>query len=75
MLEMAILETQIFKNFGASMPPDPPIKLAPSALVDAPPLPLLKIKHFLKKLVTKLLLRQATALARLYVTNQVGKVE
>ena len=37
MLEMAILETQIFKNFGASMPPDPPIKLAPSALVDAPP--------------------------------------
>ena len=39
MLEMAILETQIFKNVGASMPPDPPIKLAPSALVDAPPPP------------------------------------
>ena len=42
MLEMAILETQIFKNFCGSMPPDPPRKLAPSALVGAPP-PLLQI--------------------------------
>ena len=37
MLEMAILETQIFKIFIGDMPPDPPRKLAPSALVDAPP--------------------------------------
>ena len=37
MLEMAILETQIFKNFWGSMHPDPPRKLAPSALVSAPP--------------------------------------
>ena len=39
MLEMAILETQIFKNFCGSMPPDPPRKLAPSALVAALPPP------------------------------------
>ena len=38
MLEMAIFETQIFKNFRGSMSPDPPRKLAPSSLVDAPPL-------------------------------------
>ena len=44
MLEMATLETQIFKNFWWSMPPDSPRKLAPSALelVGAPP-PLLQI--------------------------------
>ena len=29
MLEMAVLETQIFKIFWGSMPPDYPIKLAP----------------------------------------------
>ena len=39
MLEMAILETQIFKNFWGSMLPDPLRKLAPSALVSAPPPP------------------------------------
>ena len=33
MLEMAILETHIFKTFWGSMPPDPPRKLALSALV------------------------------------------
>ena len=32
MHEMAILETQIFKRFWGTMPPDPPRKLAPSAL-------------------------------------------
>ena len=44
MLEMAILETQIFKHFCRSMPPDPPRKLGPSAFVGSPspPAPLLK---------------------------------
>ena len=31
MLEMAILETQIFKTFWGSIPPDPPRKLGPRA--------------------------------------------
>ena len=38
MLEIAILETQIFKNFRGSIHPDPPRKLAPLALVAVPPL-------------------------------------
>ena len=37
MLEMAILETQIFKNFWGSMPPEPPRKLAHLAKVASPP--------------------------------------
>ena len=37
MLEMAILEIQIFKNFWGSMPPHPPGKFVPSALVGDPP--------------------------------------
>ena len=41
MLEMAILETQIFKIFWRGMLPDPPRKLASSALLGAPPPPLL----------------------------------
>ena len=49
MLEMAILETHIFKTFWGSMPPDPPRKLAPLALVVPPPplkvLDLLEISH------------------------------
>ena len=48
-LEMAILETHIFKTFWESMPPDLPRKLAPSALVLPPPplkvLDLLEITH------------------------------
>ena len=43
MLEMAILETQIFKHFWGpvgGMPRDPSRKLAASALVSAPPVPL-----------------------------------
>ena len=32
MLEMAVLETQIFKIFWGSIPPDTPKKLAPTAL-------------------------------------------
>ena len=32
-LEMAILQTQNFKDFWGSMPPDSPRKLAPTALV------------------------------------------
>ena len=32
MLKMAVLETQTFKIFWGSMPPDPPKKLAPTAL-------------------------------------------
>ena len=39
MLEMAILDIQIFKIFCGSMPPAPPRKLAPLALVGAPPPP------------------------------------
>ena len=37
MLEMAILETHIFKTFWGNMPPDPPRKLAPLALIVPPP--------------------------------------
>ena len=37
MLEMAILETQIFKNFWESMPPDPPWKAHTFAVHGAPP--------------------------------------
>ena len=48
MLEMAILEIQIFKTLWGSMPPDPPRKLTPSApfcapflleILDSPPAP------------------------------------
>ena len=39
MLEMAILEAQIFKHFWGACPQNPPRKLAPSALVGAPPPP------------------------------------
>ena len=39
MLEMAILDIQIFKIFCGSMPPDPPRKLAPLALVGVRPPP------------------------------------
>ena len=35
--EMAILETQMFKNFWGSMPPDHPRKLGPSVLMMPPP--------------------------------------
>ena len=38
MLEMAIIETQIFKNFWGSISPDLPRKLAPSAFVVTPSL-------------------------------------
>ena len=41
MLEMAILETHIFKTFGGCMPPDPSRKLAP--LVPVVPSPPLKV--------------------------------
>ena len=37
MLEMAILEIQLFKIFWGGMPPDPLRKLVPSALVGPPP--------------------------------------
>ena len=37
MLEMAILETHIFKNFWGGHAPDPPIKLVPLALIVPPP--------------------------------------
>ena len=40
MLEMAILETQNFQKFLGGMPPDPPRKLVPSALVGSPHPPL-----------------------------------
>ena len=36
MLEMAILETHIFKIVCRSMPPDPPTKFVPMALVVPP---------------------------------------
>ena len=36
MLEMAILETQIFKILWGSMPPDTPRKLAPSSFDGTP---------------------------------------
>ena len=49
MLEMAILETHIFKTFWGSMPPDPPRKLAPLTLIVPPPplkvLDVLEISH------------------------------
>ena len=52
LLQMAILETQIFKNFWGSMPPNPPRKLTSSALVVIPSfegaesaLDLLEISH------------------------------
>ena len=38
MLEMAIIETQIFKNFWGSISPDLPRKLAPSAFAVTPSL-------------------------------------
>ena len=43
MLEMAVLKTQIFKNFWGSMTPNPPTKLAPLVLIIPPPLLFLKV--------------------------------
>ena len=48
MLEMAILDIQIFKIFCGSMPPDPPRKLAPLALVGVRPPPPLISKSWIR---------------------------
>ena len=42
MLEIAILKTQDFKNVWGTMPPGPPRKLMPSALIGTTPPPFLE---------------------------------
>ena len=84
MLEMAILETQIFKIFwGGGMPPDPPRKLAPLALVGAPPPPPpfenlesapVPISVF-NTLVAPHLIYAHTGSLKLYVTMLIGYAE